>query len=214
MNATQGRYWDNPRQEMARLVSETSKVILDVGCNTGTFGASLKQSRKIEIWGIEPNPVTAEKAQSVLDHVICGFFSNEIDLPDSYFDAIVMNDVLEHMPDPWAALHLAKRKLAPNGTIIASIPNIRQIDNLLHIIIDKDFRYEANGIRDSTHLRFFTRISAIRLFEECGFEIQHIEGIHETWWTKSLLRRLAYRIFPKALEDTKYIQYAFIASVR
>ena len=175
MNATQDRYWDNPRQEMARLVSATSKVILDVLFNTGTFGASLKQSRKIEIWGIEPNPVTAEKAQSVLDHVICGFFSNEIDLPDSYFDAIVMNDVLEHMPDPWAALHLAKRKLAPNGTIIASIPNIRQIDNLLHLIIDNGCRYAAKEILDCTNLRLFTPIRGSRPFEEGGFVSQHIE---------------------------------------
>jgi SAM-dependent methyltransferase len=196
---------------MIRFVPKNANTVLDVGCNTGAFGDLLKQTRPCEVWGVEPNPVAAEKARPLLDHVVNAFFDAKTELPDSYFDAIVMNDVLEHMPDPWASLKVAKNKLAPGGHIVLSLPNFRHIDNLLHILIDQDFLYEGNGIRDNTHLRFFTRKSALRLLEECGFIVESIDGLREQWWSNSILRRLAYHFFSKNLEDTKYIQYAIVA---
>ena len=96
---------------------------------------------------------------------------------------------------------------------MASIPNLRQIDNLVHILQDGDFRYEPLGIRDRTHLRFFTRKSIVRLFEESGYRVERIEGINEDWWSpSSLWRRLGFRIFRKYLEDTKYTQFAVLAT--
>ncbi|MBN8657997.1 MAG: class I SAM-dependent methyltransferase [Anaerolineae bacterium] len=203
-------YFHNIRWEMVVYIPDSAKRILDVGCYSGAFGELLKKNKSLEIWGIEPNIEASRDAEKVLDRVICGYFTKELNLPDSYFDVIVMNDVLEHMIDPWAALELAKKKLDPNGRIIISLPNIRHIDNLIHLFIDQDFRYELNGIRDKTHLRFFTKKSAIRLINNCGFEIEKIEGINEKWWTNSIIRRLAYRIFHKNLDDTKYIQFAFV----
>lgn len=213
MNDPQERYQHSLRQEMLQFIPVTATRILDVGCYSGAFGEFLKRSRQVEVWGVEPNAVAAEKAKAILDHVFNQPFSTKIELPEAYFDVIVMNDVLEHMNDPWAALELAKQKLSKDGRIVVSIPNFRQIDNLLHVLCEKDFRYEATGILDSTHLRFFTRKSAIRLINDCGLEVEHIEGINETWCTKSIGRRLAYRLFGKMLEDTKYLQYAIVARI-
>lgn len=213
MENTPSRYEHSAREDMLKFVPLNTGRVLDIGCNSGGFGESLKRVRSVEVWGIEPNSAAAEKAKSLLDTVICGYFTPELAVPDMYFDAIVMNDVLEHMEDPWAALELAKKKLAKNGRLVISLPNIREFDNLLHILLEKDFRYESTGIRDSTHLRFFTRKSALRLMEQCGLMVEHIEGTHESWWTKSIARRLAFKMFPKTLEDTKYTQYAIVAYV-
>jgi len=210
----QQRYYHNPRREMLRFVPGAAQRILDVGCFSGAFGEELKKSRTVEVWGVDPDAVAAAQARRVLDRVLCGYFDAQLDLPDAHFDAIVMNDVLEHMSDPWAALELAARKLKPGGKIVVSLPNLRQIDNLLHILFDKDFRYELNGIRDSTHLRFFTRKSAIRLLEECGLEVEHVEGICEQWWTRSIWRRIAFRLFARQLAETKYVQFALVAGIR
>ncbi|RYZ90801.1 MAG: methyltransferase domain-containing protein [Proteobacteria bacterium] len=79
-----------------------------------------------------------------------------MNLPAQYFDVISFNDVLENLPDQWAALRLAEGKLTPNGRVVISLPNFHHIDNLLHILKDKDFNYEPEGIQDKTHLRFFT----------------------------------------------------------
>jgi len=204
-------YPHNARQNMCRLVPASAQRVLDVGCNTGAFGEALKNDRAIEVWGIEPNPLAAERATRLLDVVITSTFDAQADVPDAAFDAVIFNDVLEHLADPWSALRLAARKLRPGGRVIAAIPNVRQIDNLLHLLLERDFRYEARGIRDRTHLRFFTRKSIPALFEESGYRVAQLEGINEDWWTPSLLRRTCFKLFGSYLADTKFTQFAVVA---
>jgi hypothetical protein len=55
--------------------------------------------------------------------------------------------------------------LRPQGTLIASIPNLRYRSILTDLVLRGKFSYVDSGILDRTHLRFFTRESAISLFE-------------------------------------------------
>lgn len=204
-------YGDYNRKEMHAYLPPGTERVLDVGCFTGAFGRGLKALGIGEVWGIEINADAAASAAVHLDKVVVGSFSAE-QVPDAYFDVIVFNDVLEHMSDPGAALRIAAGKLRPGGRIVASIPNLRHIDNLQHILWEKDFRYEPHGVRDVTHLRFFTRKSIPRLFEQNGYTVLALDGINESWWTPSLWRRLAFRLFPAYLADTRFIQYAVVAA--
>lgn len=204
-------YVHTDRRMMQKFVPDSAERMLDVGCNTGGFGAALKASRALEVWGVEPNVGAAEYASTFLDHVVTDMFTQSTRVPDNYFDVVVFNDVLEHIVDPWEALQIASKKLRAGGCVVASLPNILHQDNLLHMLREKDFRYEPIGIRDRTHLRFFTRKSSIRLFEESGFRVSAVEGVNEDWWSPNLMRRLIYKIFGKQLEETKYIQYAIVA---
>lgn len=207
---TSSFYDDSPRSEMLRFVPASSRRVLDVGCHTGEFGRAVKMKCSAEVWGIEPNPETAKVAAKSLDRVFNEFFSEATPVEDNYFDVISFNDVLEHIPDPWATLQLAARKLSPNGTVVVSIPNLRHIDNLVHLLRERDFRYEETGIRDKTHLRFFTRRSAPRLFEGTGLTMTQIEGVNEECFS-SPARALVYWLFKKYMDDTRHIQYAMTA---
>jgi 2-polyprenyl-3-methyl-5-hydroxy-6-metoxy-1,4-benzoquinol methylase len=214
VSAKQSPYPDSQRPDMLKFVPITAETVLDVGCHMGGFGYAIKKRSGAEVWGIEPHPKTANVARQCLDHVINGIFSSDLPIPDSYFDVVTFTDVLEHMVDPWSALKLASQKLKPDGCVVVSLPNLRHIQNLLHIINEADFRYEDEGIRDRTHLRFFTKKSALRLFDESGLQVMRIEGINEDWWRPSILRRLAFRFFREKLEDTRFIQYAIVAKKR
>jgi len=205
-------YPHDARRSMVRFVPNSAKRLLDVGCNTGAFGEALKAQMDIEVWGIEPDAGAARDAARFIDKVINAPFNEQTPIPAQYFDAVVFNDVLEHLVNPWEALELTKRLLRPPaGCVIASIPNVRHIDNLVHLLRDRDFRYEPWGIRDRTHLRFFTKSSGARLFEESGYDVEEVLGIDPLWWTSSLLRRAAFRLFKTQLDDTKYIRFAYVA---
>ncbi len=196
---------------MLPFIPDAARTVLDVGCSSGGFGKALKAERDIEVWGVEADQKAAERAAALLDRVVAAPFDDEAPVPDVYFDAVVFNDVLEHMVDPWSALGLACRKLKPSGVVVASIPNLRHIDCLQHLLLERDFRYEGHGIRDRTHLRFFTKRSAERLFEESGFEVIRAVGVNARWWSPSPWRRILYRLFGRLLEDTKYEQFALVA---
>lgn len=202
------------RKEMQRFVPETAARLLDVGCNTGGFGVGLKEARTMEIWGVEANETAARQAEQVLDKVVIGNFGPELGLPAAHFDVVVFNDVLEHMVDPWGALRYGSELLAPDGTVVVSLPNMLHIENLLHLLRERDFHYEETGTRDRTHLRFFTKKSASRMFDECGYTVLRAQGVNGYWWSPSLVRRLAFRFFPKTLEETKYGQFAFVLKAR
>lgn len=207
---TSSQYADSERDEMLAFVPSNARRVLDVGCHTGAFGRTVKKKCGGEVWGIEPNPVTARVSAQSLDRVFNCFFSEDVPLEDNFFDVIVFNDVLEHMADPWAALSLAARKLTADGVVIVSIPNLRHIDNLVHLMRERDFQYEPTGIRDKTHLRFFTRKSAPRIFDGTGLTMVRMEGVNENCFP-SLLRKVAYLIFKNYLDDTRHINYAMVA---
>lgn len=181
MADAQAAYYHNPREDLLPLIPDGIKRTLDVGCASGAFGEMLKARFGVEAWGIEEVAEVAELAKPRLDHVLAGDAVERLnELPKGHFDLISFNDVLEHMAWPDRALEAARDLLSPSGVIVASIPNLRYWHNLYHLIAEGDFRYEDSGIRDRTHLRFYTKKSAVRLFGEAGFRVDRIEELHKT----------------------------------
>jgi 2-polyprenyl-3-methyl-5-hydroxy-6-metoxy-1,4-benzoquinol methylase len=202
-------YFSQPRPEMVKFIPANAKRILDVGCAEGTFGASLKQMFGSEVWGVEPVPAVAEIASQRLDRVLCGDISAELDqCDDGYFDCIIFNDVLEHLVDPYHVLVDVKRKLSPQGVVVASIPNIRYFPVLKDYVFRGEWRYEDAGIMDKTHLRFFTRKSIIDMFPSLGYRLLRLEGINPrpSWKFTALNFVLLGR-----LSDSRYLQFACVA---
>ncbi|ULL11094.1 SAM-dependent methyltransferase [Mycobacterium liflandii] len=172
-------YYGHKRPEMLRFLPVDAQCVLELGCGEGVFGAIVKQSTGAEVWGLEYNEEAAQRAGELLDHVLAGDASTRIaELPDNYFDAVVCNDVLEHLVDPLDTLKRLRTKLKPDGVVVASIPNIRYLPALGKVVFRRDFPQEDFGIFDRTHLRFFTRSSMVRMFEDAGFSMQRIKGIN------------------------------------
>lgn len=206
-----GRYHTHARPEMLAFVPASARRILDVGCGAGVFAETLKRREPAaEVWGVEPDAVAHAKAAQVLDHALHGYFEPGIGLPDAYFDAVVFNDSLEHFSDHRPALQLASRLLAPAGVLVASVPNVRYWPHLKHYLFGADWRYEEEGIRDHTHLRFFTRRSLVRSLEEAGFEVFRVQGINPCGRTR-LRQRLARWLLPRGMQDMLYLQFAVTA---
>jgi 2-polyprenyl-3-methyl-5-hydroxy-6-metoxy-1,4-benzoquinol methylase len=204
-------YYTHNREELFNFIPNNCKSILDIGCSTGEFGKLLKsKNNKLIIWGVEPVENAFKIAKRNLDHVINDYFSEKLIFNNFTFDVITFNDSLEHFPDPEPPLKLAKKLLSKNGLIIVSIPNFRYIENIKHIIIEKDFKYVEAGILDKTHLRFFTLKSIQRLFNHLELEILSMNGINPHWWSgwKYLLLDL---FFKEYVQDMKFQQYVIVA---
>lgn len=202
-------YHSQQRTEMLRYLPEDVKVILDVGCSEGGFGELVKKQRNAEVWGIELFPLAAEKAMARLDRVFVGNIENDkFDIPEHYFDCIVFNDVIEHLYSPWDVLIQVKKLLKKNGIIVASIPNIRYFAHIKNLLQKGDWDYEDCGLMDRTHIRFFTVNSMRKMFNECGYEVEKIEGIKfvEFPWKLNLLNKL----LRNRLDDMRYVQFACV----
>lgn len=183
-------YFSGGHPVVASLLAECcDSRILDVGCGHGGLGRLLKsRGERVFVAGVERHPPAAEKAASVLDRVWADDFETW-DPPgdlDHSFDYVVFADVLEHLIDPRAALLKASRLLRPAGHVIASIPNVRWLPVVWDLCARGNWAYQAAGVLDATHLRFFTKRSIWTLFEDCGFQIERYVPVFRNSWPRAI----------------------------
>lgn len=150
--------------------------VLDVGCGIGQNGA-VARARGAHVVGIDRSPTALAQAQQVLTEVYLADIETEqvLDvLSGQSFDLILFGDVLEHTAQPLTVLHRICTLLEAGGHVIISLPNIAAWTVRLQLLAGR-FQYEPSGILDQTHLRFFTRSTAIELVEQAGLELLRMD---------------------------------------
>ena len=206
-------YYKHHRPEVANLLPETYRRVLEVGCGEGVFRSNL--SKPCEYTGVEPSPTAATTARKTLDRVLTGTYDTvATDLPLDYFDLVICNDVIEHMIDHDKFLEDVKRHMKPGATIVGSVPNVRYFFHLWDLLVGKDWKYVDHGILDRTHLRFFTQKSWRTSLNAHGFSIEVLQGLNQPAWGERLLRRWAKLTLASLVgADSKFIQIGFRAKL-
>jgi 2-polyprenyl-3-methyl-5-hydroxy-6-metoxy-1,4-benzoquinol methylase len=169
----QNNYFAFVRKDIEPLLPKRTGRVLEVGCGRGGTLAWLKATGRARwVVGIELFADAAAVARTKLDELHEGDVDQHIDiLAPGSFDLILCLDVLEHLVDPWATLRRLQSLLRPGGQLIASLPNIRHHSVVLPLLLTGKWRYETAGIMDRTHLRFFSRATAIDLLQQAGLQL-------------------------------------------
>ena len=150
--------------------------VLDVGCGIGLNGL-FARNRGAHVTGLEIAAGSLARATSKLHDVIVGDLESTSSvraaLGERRFDLMLFGDVLEHTRDPAAVLERMLPFLEEEGRVIVSLPNIAAWPVRLGLLGGR-FDYGPSGILDRTHLRFFTRRSAVDLVERAGLEVMQV----------------------------------------
>jgi len=167
-------YYDFARPELLELVPTTANRVLDIGCGTGRLGQSLKARQPRHVVGIELDPRAAAVAKTRIDEALSvDVESAELEFEAGALDAVVCGDVLEHLWDPLALMRRIRDWLAPEGRLIASVPNARH-QSVVASLLEGNWTYEPAGILDETHRHFFTRLELERLLDRAGYTISRL----------------------------------------
>lgn len=157
-------------------------ALLDVGCWLGFLLAEARD-RGWRTVGIEPSRFAAEFARERLGlDVLTGDLSSAAELPARQFQAVVMGDLIEHLPDPGAALDRAAQLLAADGVLYMALP-------------DAGSRLaRALGARwwsvIPTHVQYFTRDSVAILLSRHGWSVRHVGTAPKVFTVRYYLDRL------------------------
>jgi len=164
-------YFSAERIDLVKLINRSGLKVLEIGCGEGDTGRALLEigtARKLS--GVEMVASRAERARTVFDDVRIGNVEEmEFDWEPGEFDCLVFGDVLEHLANPWGLLKRLRPFLADDGIAVASVPNVKHLSVVANLILRDEWRYVESGVLDQTHLRFFTRSSAVSLFSESGY---------------------------------------------
>lgn len=211
MSGSEEQYYGNLRPEVARLLPPTQGLrVLEIGCGSGGFRGNVVGDA--EYWGIEPVASAASIAMHRMHKVLVGTFESvSADLPRNHFDLVICNDVIEHMPDHNWFLREIQQFMAPGAVLLASIPNVRYIENLAQLIFARDWKYVESGVLDRTHLRFFTRKSLLRVLEQAGWQVQVFQGLNPVRLNRNLRawpRLLGLMVLSRILgADSRWVQF-------
>jgi 2-polyprenyl-3-methyl-5-hydroxy-6-metoxy-1,4-benzoquinol methylase len=183
-------YYEEPRPEIAALVTKPGARVLDVGCGGGALGASLKQHGAAYVAGIELHPDAVAAARVRLDKLVQGsVLDSELPFAEGEFDYLVFADVLEHLPDSDRALQRCLPFLKQDGIVIVSVPNYRFYWVLLRLMLDR-WEYTESGVRDRTHLRIFTRHNLLTMLQHNGLVLERLHRNFRVLEDQSQIGRL------------------------
>lgn len=145
--------------------------VLEVGSGAGQFIRGLKKARPdLLCFGIDISQEAIREATKFADGVTYAVSTaTDLGFSDNYFEAVVIFDVLEHVPDPADFLLRANRVLKPGGRFYGFVPCEGDGLSLWHILdrvgLKKDLTKRFAG-----HIQYFSRGALQNLLIKAGFK--------------------------------------------
>lgn len=171
--------WWNGTDNQGQYSVRAGEAMLDVGCGSGV---SLLEAKALgaTAFGIEADPNVRPIATALGLNIHFGSLRDQ-PFPEQRFDLVVMNQVIEHLPDPDEGLQILSERLTTNGRMVLVFPNTASFWRRLssNRWINWHIPY---------HLHHFDRKSFERMARRSGLEVVRTRTITPNVWTLLQLR--------------------------
>ncbi|HET7009312.1 MAG TPA: class I SAM-dependent methyltransferase, partial [Anaerolineales bacterium] len=166
---TWSQYWWSNRfyARLVRRYGPPGGRLLEVGCGLGHLLARLDPP--FETYGLDVNRWALEKAaenapRARLQH---GSADDLTSFPSDHFAVLVAKHVVEHLPEPEAAVREFARVLAPGGLGLVSTPNL---DSPMRLRKGQEWI----GYRDRTHISLRTPAEWRAMLAAAGLSLRRM----------------------------------------
>jgi ubiquinone/menaquinone biosynthesis C-methylase UbiE len=156
--------------------------VLDCGCGMGFYLLAMSRLRQMELYGVDSDLRRLAQADALgTGAVLAEAGATQLPFPDEWFDAVLLSEVLEHIPDDAAALAEIRRVLRPGGVLAISVPNARYpflwdpINATWSALGGAPLRRGPLVGIWTNHERLYERTDLERRVSEAGFEVEIVE---------------------------------------
>jgi 2-polyprenyl-3-methyl-5-hydroxy-6-metoxy-1,4-benzoquinol methylase len=160
--------------------------VIEIGCGDGHLCAELNAEGWPEVLGLDVSRTRIQRARRLYPKL--PFFDQPLQalgLARASVDVIVMEAVIEHLPQPVDTLREFREYLAPGGRIVLTTPNMDS----------GEFRFLrkrwTSMLAPHAHIFLFSPASMRRLFEKAGLQAEASGSYHTPLYTPlQYLKRL------------------------
>jgi SAM-dependent methyltransferase len=122
--------------------------------------------------GVQMPNIRFSRPSSGITSYVVDIENEPLPFSDSYFDAVVFLEVIEHLFDPYAALSEIRRVLTPTGRLIISTHNaLNAVRRLCFLLGRVNPTSDASHKEMGSHIRLYSHAILARVLNKCGFEI-------------------------------------------
>ena len=106
-----------------KLLKSETRDVLDIGCGDGVLGAYIRKKTGVHMYGTDISKKGVQIA--VKRGIIAKVGDVQKKIPFRiHFDAVVANEIIEHLYNPDAFLREVKKVLKDDGILILGTPNL------------------------------------------------------------------------------------------
>lgn len=146
------------RLEWMYLDQTTPGRLLEIGCGNGQRLARFREAGW-DVTGQEVDPTAAALAREKFGLKV---HLEALEKLTGSYDMIVMNHVIEHVPDPAVVLRECHRLMRSGGGLVLTTPNIASYGH-------RRFGADWRGLDPPRHLHLFSKTTLRTLAERAGF---------------------------------------------
>jgi 2-polyprenyl-3-methyl-5-hydroxy-6-metoxy-1,4-benzoquinol methylase len=142
-------YYEPARKDIIQLIPEKAKNILSIGCGWGETECCL-HDRGIEVTVMPLDSVIAKLVENKNIKTLPPDFEAAFDeMAGKNFDAILLPDILQHVPDPVRLLTRLLKFLKKDGVLVGSVPNMSVSRRLFARLLGRSTRWDkiAGGFK-------------------------------------------------------------------
>ena len=165
--------------------------LLEVGCGTGGFLEAAARAGYVPS-GLEPSPHAVRYAKARgLDVTEGGL--DAATYPAESFDAAVLIQTLEHLPQPRAALERVRSLVRPGGLVAVEVPNVANVFTTWSRRLGRVDR--TNTLEPGDHYSYFTGRTLAEALRRAGWTpLETDAGFHAGILGKKLPGPLAWPV--------------------
>jgi SAM-dependent methyltransferase len=173
------RRWLAGTDNQGHYMARPGEKVLDIGCGSCLSLLEMRQMN-VECWGVEADPNVQTIAERYDLNVHIGNIY-DVPFPEIKYDLIVLNQVIEHVPDPRAMLLAVRHRLAPGGRVALAFPNTGSFNR-------KVWKIRWINWHIPYHQNHFNSSSFVRLATAAGYNVETMRTITPNLWSILQLR--------------------------